>query len=49
MTRLLTRLAAAARRRRDARTLAGLPDYLLRDMGVEPGGLRAIEAQLRRY
>jgi uncharacterized protein YjiS (DUF1127 family) len=48
MTRLLARLAAAGRRRRDARALAGLPDHLLRDMGLEPGGLPAIEAQLRQ-
>jgi hypothetical protein len=47
LTRARARWAAAERRRRDARHLAGLSAYLLRDMGLEPGPLTAIERQLR--
>jgi uncharacterized protein YjiS (DUF1127 family) len=48
LTRARARWAAAGRRRRDARHLAGLSPHLLRDMGLEPGSIRAIEDQLRR-
>jgi uncharacterized protein YjiS (DUF1127 family) len=47
LTRARARWAAAERRRRDARHLAELPAYLLRDMGLEPGSIRAIEQQTR--
>jgi uncharacterized protein YjiS (DUF1127 family) len=47
LTRTRARWAAAGRRRRDARHLAGLPAHLLRDMGLEPGSLPAIDRQLR--
>ena len=47
LTRTRARWAAAERRRRDARHLAGLPASLLRDIGLEPGSIRAIEQQMR--
>ena len=47
LTRARARWTAATRRRRDARALAGLPAHLLRDMGLEPGSIRAIEQQIR--
>jgi uncharacterized protein YjiS (DUF1127 family) len=47
LIRARARWAAAERRRRDARHLATLPAYLLRDMGLEPGSVRAIERQMR--
>ena len=47
LTRTRARWAAAGRRRRDARSLTGLSAHLLRDIGLEPGPLRAIEQQMR--
>jgi hypothetical protein len=43
-TRTLAGFRAADRRRREAMHLAALPDYLLRDMGLDPAG----ESSLRR-
>ena len=48
MTSFLARWAAARRTRRDARLLAGLPARQLRDMGLEPGDARSMEARIRR-
>ena len=47
LTRTRARWVAAEPRRRHARHLAGLPAHLLRDMGLEPGSIRAIEQQIR--
>ena len=47
LTRARARWAAAGRRRRDARGLTGLSAHLLRDVGLDPGPLRALERQLR--
>jgi hypothetical protein len=51
MSNWITRTAAqwreAGRRRRAAAHLAKLPDYLLRDMGLAPGGEASLASQLR--
>ena len=43
----ITRWREAGRRRRDAAHLARLPDYLLRDMGLTPGGESSLTRQIR--
>jgi uncharacterized protein YjiS (DUF1127 family) len=47
LTRTTAHLRAADKRRRDAGHLAALPDYLLRDIGLTPGGEISLSRQLR--
>jgi uncharacterized protein YjiS (DUF1127 family) len=48
ITRTAANWRAADKRRRDAEHLARLPDYLLYDMGLTPGGEPSLARQLRK-
>ena len=47
VTRTVARWRTDARRHRDARHLARLPDRLLYDMGLSPDGVASLARQLR--
>jgi len=47
VTRTVARWRADARRHRDARHLARLPDYLLHDMGLSRDSVASLARQLR--
>lgn len=45
--RAFAHLRDSGRRRREAQRLANLPDYLLYDMGLTPGGEASLARQIR--
>jgi uncharacterized protein YjiS (DUF1127 family) len=47
VARTVARWRADARRHRDARHLARLPDHLLHDMGLSPDNVASLARQLR--